>query len=344
MRTCCSVPSKLILSGEHAVLYGCPALSMAIDLETRCTLMDDEASVDLPGFTVSLKNFDLKQHFSFAEWQHQAEKIDQRFEDFRSGTAPINAVLTSPFDLILITLSNLCQIRPFCPANWQIEIESNAPIGRGLGSSAAVIVSLIKTMLTQLHWQMDDKELLELAKRIEAYQHGHSSGIDPATLLHGGLLKYQLHQKPQPLANRPFNAWLIDTGKPQSTTGECVTWVKQHHQNDKNLWQSFSITTHQIEQAWSNWDQNILKQAIDRNHQLLCRIGVVPNRIQSFIETLRGNLNASCKICGAGSIAGESAGMLLCISENSPADLCRANGYHFRPLKIQSQGVQCELA
>ncbi len=343
MRTRCSVPSKLILSGEHAVLYGCPALSMAIDLPTLCTLTDDEAILDTPRFEIKLKNFNLKQSFTFEQWQLRAEQVEQRFEAYVNDDGTIGSVLSDPFDLVLITLAKLDQIQPFSPANWQFEIESTAPIGRGLGSSAGVIVGVIKAVQAKLDWPMSIPETLELAKQIESYQHGLSSGIDPATLLYGGLLKYQLHQPPQPLPAQPFQGWLIDTGEPQSTTGECVTWVKQHHQNDKTLWEAFTQTTNQIEQAWSNQNQPALKQAIKQNHELLCSIGVVPDKVRDFIGLLNDTYDAAGKICGAGSITGQQAGMVLCISQTSPEALCREYSYPLWPVTIQSQGARCEL-
>lgn len=344
MTTRCVAPSKLILCGEHAVLYGTPALSMAIDLETRCTLERLKHSAYPSGqFEITLSDFGQQQNFSFAQWQQQAEAIKQRFQAFSQNKSGIHEVLQSPFDLILISLYLLHQVEPIESANWQLKIESDAPIGRGLGSSAAVILAVIKAMQAQQRSKIHGKVLLDLATQIEAYQHGRSSGIDPATILRGGLLKYRIDRPIEKLETHPFQAWLIDTGKPASATGECVEWVKRHHQNDTRLWQTFTQTTAEIEQAWLKQDFNQLQQAIRANHQLLCRIGVVPQKIQSFVERLVQKFDAAVKVCGAGSVEGESAGVLLCLSIDSPYELCEAHGYHTQALKIQTQGVRCEL-
>jgi len=337
----CTVPSKLILSGEHAVLYHCPALSMAIDLPTVCTLTQQTTST--PQFNIHLKDFDLKQRFSFDEWQQQAQQIEHRFKQFENHALEIDAVLSSPFDLILISLWVFHQHKPIQAADWSLTIQSEAPIGRGLGSSAAVIVGLLSGLFKQHKLAESKSTILEQAKQIESYQHGRSSGLDPATLIYGGLLKYQINQPIKPLHSQPLTGWLIDTGSPDSHTGECVQTVKKQHQNDSQLWQDFKNTSFEIEQAWSDQNINQLQQAIQQNHQLLCKIGVVPRKVQQFIQKLDQELNAASKVCGAGSILGDKAGMVLCLSEQSPETLCRQNGYPFWPLQLQPLGVQCEL-
>ncbi len=340
--TRCYAPCKLILSGEHAVLYHSPALSMAIDLQTQCFISQNPA--ERASIHIQLDDFDLQRTFSFSQWQQQAQQIEQRFTQFQNSELGIEQVLSSPFDLVLMTLWVFHQQQPIQTAIWQIQLQSEVPIGRGLGSSAAVIVSLLSGLFKQHQQSVDKEKLLQLAKQVESYQHGRSSGLDPATLIYGGLLKYQLDQPIQPLPTQPITGWLIDSGAPQSHTGECVQAVKQHYQYNDALWAEFKKTATEIEQAWSQQNQPALKQAVRDNHRLLSQIGVVPQRVQNFIEQLEQQLDAACKVCGAGSVTGDSAGMLLCLSAESPQQLCQSYGYRMWPLKLQTSGVQCELA
>ena len=338
----CSSPSKLILSGEHAVLYNSPALSMAVDLKTNCKLKQTQS--DTTQFTLNLNDFGLKKNFSLVEWQVQTQQIEQRFQKFQHDQLKIDDVLSSPFDLILICLWVFNQHHQITTANWLISIQSEVPIGRGLGSSAAVIVTILSGLL-KLHTLPDSNEiLLDLAKQVESYQHGRSSGLDPATLIYGGLLKYQIDQPIQRLPSPPpLSAWLIDTGAPQSHTGECVQTVKQQHQHNTPLWQDFKEVVAQIEQTWLQQDNEQLKIAIKRNHNLLCEIGVVPNKVKQFIQELDATLSSASKVCGAGSVLGENAGIVLCLADQAPTELCQLYGYAFWPLKLQSQGVHCVL-
>lgn len=334
-------PSKLILTGEHAVLYHSPALSLAIDLPTYCTLIKTPSAS--AQFTLTLYDFKLEKSLSFTQWRTQALQIEQRFQAFQAGKLMIDKVLNSPLDLIVICLWVFNQHHTITPADWRLTVQSEAPIGRGLGSSAAVIVTVL-TGLLKLHKQPDSSQtLLSLAKQVESYQHGRSSGLDPATLIYGGLLKYQLDQPITPLPSHPINAWLIDTGAPKSHTGECVQAVKNHHQYNQLVWDKFKAASAEIEQAWLQQDTKQLKSAVKLNHSLLCEIGVVPEKVQKFIQQLDQTLNAASKVCGAGSVQGDNAGMVLCLSERAPTKLCQQFGYSFWPLKLHNQGVHCVL-
>jgi len=341
MKTLCTVPAKLILSGEHAVLYQCPALSMAINLHTHCwtTFQKNTAST----LTIELCDFNQTHTLSLTEFHQQAVQIEQRYQAFLQGEATIQTVLTHPIELILCTLYHFEQAFSINTGSWRFKIRSETPIGRGLGSSAAVILSLLSSLIKQHQLSVSSAGLLTFAQQIEAYQHGQSSGIDPATMIYAGLLQYQIDQPIQPIISPPLNAWLIDTGKPESATGECVVAVKSQHQNNTELWQEFRNTTQAITTAIQQNDPQKLQQGIRQNHQLLIQIGVVPKHIQTFITALQTQYHAAAKICGAGSISGNRAGVILCLSDTPPLELCERYGYNCHPIALQSQGLRCEL-
>lgn len=340
MNTHCSVPAKLILSGEHAVLYQCPALSMAINLKTHCraSFQSNPESI----LTLKLVNFQQEYHFTFDERRAKAVEIEQRFQLFTQNKTAIESVLTNPIDLILVVLHHFEKLTPLKTGQWQLSIESEAPIGRGLGSSAAVIVSLLSALIKQHELPFTRKDLLDLALQIECRQHGKSSGIDPATIIVGGLLQYHTDQPFELFESGALNAWLVDTGKPLSSTGQCVEFVKTHHASNQTLWAEFAKTTQQMATSWQAEDRLGFNQAIQHNHQLLIQIGVVPAKVQQFISTLEQQYHAVAKTCGAGAISGENAGMVLVISEQAPVELCQTYQYPYYPLSLDDQGVLCE--
>lgn len=342
MKTHCFVPAKLILSGEHAVLYQCPALSMAIDMHTHCDSMFHASSS--PSITLELCNFNQAITLSFDAFRQHANLIEQRYQSFLQGKRTIQTVLTRPEELLICTIQQFEQrYQPLNVGHWHFKIHANVPMGRGLGSSAAVIVSLLASLFKQHQIKPLPEEILTLSQLIESRQHGQSSGIDPATLIYAGVLRYQPKQPIQKITPPPLNAWLIDSGAPLSSTGECVESVKLQHQHNDALWQQFRNTTQHIEDALTQNDITSLQQGIQQNHQLLIQIGVVPNTIQTFIKELQMQYNAAAKICGAGSIAGEQAGVILCFSELAPTKLCQTYGYTCQPITLQSQGLVCEF-
>lgn len=341
MKTLCSVPAKLILSGEHAVLYQCPALSMAIDLPTHCECEytpNTQSSV-----TIELVNFQQKHCFPYEIWQKMCIGMECRYRLFQHQSGAIQSVLTKPVDLILNTLFHFEELCPLKLGDWRFKIHSEVYIGRGLGSSAAVILSLLTSLIKHHNFNLSDDALLALAQRIECRQHGKSSGIDPATLIFGGLLQYQSNLPIQRVNSQKLNAWLIDTGKPLSTTGQCVEHVKQEWADNKTCWKGFKKVTRKLVEAWAEEDSLKFKKWIRKNQQLLFKLGVVPAKVQSFIDELENQYHAAAKICGAGSVSGDNAGMVLCISENPPYALCETYGYECLPLHLQTKGIECDV-
>lgn len=333
----CSVPAKLILSGEHAVLYDAPALSLAIDLPTQCKLSFSPANQ--AKIEIHLVDYQQHQAWSFTQAWQQAEAITARYDLFQRQQLGIRQVCQSPFDLVLLCLWQVHQRSPLTPGHWRLEIRSNAWVGRGLGSSAAVIVSVLTALFKQQQID-DDNDIVEMAKTIESYQHGQSSGLDPITIFYGGMVRFQRGHALQHLPNHPYQAWLIDSGEPQSTTGECVAAVKDLYAQDKVLWQRFADCTEQMHQAWLQQNHAALKHAVHTNQQLLTTIGVVPPKISAFIAALQQQ-NIAAKICGAGSISGDAAGVIMAFGSTDPSILCRQWGYRCQAVQLQQQGAQC---
>jgi len=339
MHSHCSAPAKLIISGEHAVIYGCPALSTAINFRSHCEC--DFQTADISSFTIHLKNFDLKVFMTEAELNNRALEIEQNYQAYLETKQLITDVLSKPEDLVICCLHHFAGQQPLKTGNWQIEIDSEIPIGRGLGSSASVIISLLLNLYKQHKLQADYEQVLALAKTVESRQHGKSSGLDPATILAGGNRRYQLDTPIEAVSQLKTQAWLIDTGKPQSSTGDAVNQVKQNHANDKSIWQAFSKVSAKISEAIENGDPSQLNSAIKQNQALLEKIGVVPNKIMKFIQQLQDQYNASCKVCGAGSVEGDNAGVVLCLSQQAPDKICTEYGFKYYPIEFDDKGGQC---
>jgi hydroxymethylglutaryl-CoA synthase len=180
------------------------------------------------------------------------------------------------------------------------------PIGSGLGASAAFLLALLKSLRPQL----SDRDLYTAAVEIEHLQHGTSSGIDVWTSLHGGL--WWLHREERlhlDLATLP-GFRLLHSGAPASTTGECVQQVRRDFPADHPVWEDFTRVTHQTREAVEHHRSDHWSEAIRQNHRLLTRIGVVPEAVQEAVRNIEQQ-GGSAKICGAGSVRGDSAGILL---------------------------------
>lgn len=334
----CTSPAKLILCGEHAVLYDCTAISMAIDLNTLCEITVSPNTETL--FSIQLDDFDQHSQLSEDDFISQFQNLEQRYNGFLQNQKDISDVLQQPIELILCSLGLFNKQHPLLAGKWAIKIQSEIPIGRGMGSSASVIISLLKSLYKLHGMAVDQQALLELAQQIESFQHGKSSGIDPATILSGGLIEYQKGSISQITPSETLAAFLIDTGKPQSSTGEAVNHVKKFAK-DQALWSRFKDISSQMTKALKGNDFDQIGSLIHQNQKLLEHIEVVPEKVSGFINKLEQEYSAKAKICGSGSIKGDGSGVILCLCDQAPIQLCEAYNYPMQTVTLNTTGAQC---
>lgn len=296
--------SKAILSGEHSIAAGQPAIVVPIPLYTECDIQLDERGS--PQFFINLENFKQKKSINWLEFEAFGA---QKHEQWRTTQ---RSVLENPFDLVLLTLWQFHQLVPLPGGRYDITLKGHDYIGRGLGSSAAVVVSLIRALQQLVDMPLGEDALLALATRCEHYAHGRSSGLDPAALLAETPLwveRTATGPRFEPLAFALPTFQLLDTGAPESRTGECVISVKQQFPSSHPIWPAFGETTRAMRTALENQDTPALAEAIQTNHILLRKIGVVPDAVNDLIRQL--NQTGAAKISGAGSVRGDNGGIVL---------------------------------
>ena len=340
MHFICKAPAKLILTGEHAVLNNVPALSLAIDLETSCSVHFSNQTT--PFFQIDLINFQQQASLPFLLWNSMAMEIESRYQQYLNKSLPIQSVLRLPIDLVIICLYHFDKKHAIKSGHWDIQISGHLFQSRGLGSSASVIISILHSLYHAHNLEIEQQEILQLAITIENRQHGKSSGVDPATILFAGLIKYQRHKPIESLPSEHFSAWLIDTGISESSTGQVVNFVQRHFSSDHPIWHAFKQVSQRIEAAWLEQDNSQLKTQIQHNQQLLTTLGIVPKKVQRFLEQLNTTSDSVGKICGSGSITGDSAGVILCLGK-PPKKICNEYGYSLQEVKINTQGAYCEV-
>jgi len=260
-----SAPGKLILCGEHAVVYGRPALAMAVDRFTECCVqgVEDDA--------VYLNLTDL-QHSSVwrpPQLQRHSQEILKRYALFQQGQLPIHRVAQRSSDVPAYLIELISRLKQ----EWrpcQIDIRSTIPIGSGMGSSASLLTSMALALLHFYGNEVSRKDLQELVMAGERLYHGQPSGVDAWLTIHGGMVRFQHGEaKPLPLLTRPL--YLVHTGKPESSTGECVQYIRQQH-GRSSIWQEFDQVCQQFETAITRSQSESLLEAVRSNHRLLVQL------------------------------------------------------------------------
>ncbi|HTX60870.1 MAG TPA: mevalonate kinase, partial [Methanobacterium sp.] len=150
-----SAPGKIILFGEHAVVYGKPAIAIAVDKQAQLTIKersDTRINAEIKGLGIKA-SLDLKNPI-------------RQNKQFQKGI----------LKYVLKSLELL--IKKESPAyGMDISMDIEMPVGAGLGSSAAVTVATLAAL--NCYWEMDrEDEIASLAHQVELEVQGAASPID----------------------------------------------------------------------------------------------------------------------------------------------------------------------
>lgn len=328
-RVACA-PGKVILSGEHAVVYGAPALALAVDRHMRVYYEADR----LP--RLSWHAQERTHVLGLDKFSALRHRLDSHFERYLRGELSITEILRKPAELAFYAvdmarmLSGLGSI-----PRGRIRIDSDIPIGAGMGSSAALIAALLKLFGNA----RNNDELVHQIHHCERLQHGRGSLIDAAAVCNGGLVELHDGQvNPLPLDAGGLGAgWFwVFTGTPAASTGACVERVRQGFAQS-SIWEEFTGLTREIRQALALGAE--LTELIRQNHRLLTRIGVVPAPLVRFAEQVEQRGGAA-KVSGAGSVSGDNGGLMLVrLPDGTPDQLDMPHDWHWGALKEEPRGV-----
>jgi mevalonate kinase len=327
-------PAKLILSGEHAVVYGKPAIAMAIDRYAQSTINANLSSAIL----FNCLNFKSAKSFTLQALEGIKYRLQDKYHAFLEGRCGIREVLKTPFELLQYTVTHLLDTLNI-PLSQGLEIRASSeiPIGCGMGSSAAIVMSTLYALAHFLKLDIDPARFLALGREAENLQHGYSSGLDLHLAMKGGCLRFEEGQTlVRALPNVPL--CIVQTGTPESTTGQCVSMVSKHFKQG-TMADDFAAITELFDQALQVNNISNMQACIRQNHQLLVKIGVVPPKVQDYIRALEKE-GAAAKICGAGAVHGNNAGVVLVISERDLSAVTKDYGYNLQSVCGDLYGTQ----
>ncbi|CAD6244752.1 GSCOCG00013456001-RA-CDS [Cotesia congregata] len=228
-----SAPGKVILFGEHAVVYGKTAVAASLDLRT--TLQFNE--LDGQNILLSMPKLDLKITVSLAEVielsQNSPKLTEEKHEEFYEFVSKFVDKLQYSgiqklglealfYLLIAVTQSESLEIKPF-----SLFLDTKLSIGSGLGSSASFAVCISTSFL---HWanlqknkltKLDELELQKISKfamGCEKIMHGTPSGIDHTVAIYGAVIEFKKPDKLDPIFGvKTMEILLVDTRVPRST-------------------------------------------------------------------------------------------------------------------------------
>ncbi len=331
-------PGKIILSGEHAVVYGRPALVSAVGRGVRAAAAHREreplASIAFPGLP------EARDAWPPDDLRRLAESVRGRYGEFLEGRRPIAEVLDRPIDFLAYALWRCAEAFDTPLAGLSLGLHTDLPIGCGLGSSAAAALAVLRIGAALTDCEPGPDALADLALDCERLQHGRPSGVDPWICSHGGTAWFRqgraesLHIDPPPLQ-------LVHSGTPHCTTGESVARVAAEHGGDSDLWDDFAAVAGRIRKALEQGDRQTLVEGVRENHHLLCRIGVVPEPVRELVHEIE-TLGGAAKICGAGAVRGPGGGIVLALADEPVDTLARAYKMSVIQERLNAHGVRLD--
>jgi mevalonate kinase len=307
-----SVPGKAILLGEHAAVYGHPALVTAVDLRLTVTARARGKA----GVTVTRP----------AEF-HSGRLSPAEIADLRRG-------IGAPGGRLAYLAAGVALDAASAPAETGIElaIASEIPPGSGLGSSAALAVSVIAAVFAALRTPADAATIARAAKEVETRQHGRPSGVDVEAVLRGGTLWCQRDPEGElvctpvrPALGSLAPLELYHAGTPAESTGEMVAAVARRREEDPagvaRAMSAIAEATREAREVIARSPdaetRARLISLVARAEAALEALGVVPASVAAAIREIEA-AGGGAKISGAGGRAG-GAGLVLVVPHESGA-------------------------
>ncbi len=271
-------PGKIILVGEHAVVYGRPAVALPVS-QVRAQATVENAS---QGQGVIIVAADLGQTL-----------LVRPQEEANSLHPLAKTVIAALRHLGLSLVQDLT-----------ITVRSDIPMARGLGSGAAVSTAVTRAVAQHFSQKLSAEEVSRLVYEVERVHHGTPSGIDNTVIAYERPVYFVRDQTAEAFpVGRTMEFLIADTGEP-SPTREVVGAVRQAWQQSTDTYESLfdrvGETAVRARLAIQEGDLAQVGRLMDENHQLLQMLGVSSPRLDSLVQAARAGGALGAKLSGGG--------------------------------------------
>jgi mevalonate kinase len=285
-----SAPAKIILFGEHAVVYGQPALAVPV------SSLRAEA---------------------VAEFHHDkltiiARDLDNKIITF-DGEDPLA-------ESIRLTLQKLNIEAP----QAKITVQSNIPIASGLGSGAAITTVLVRALCELIQHPLSAEDLNQLVYEVEKIHHGTPSGIDNTVVVYEQAIYFVRNQPIQPIENAmPLTLLIANTGIASLTkvaVGDVRKLVDSKPERIQPILEKIGAIVNAARQAMQHGNISQLGELMYANHELLQQLTVSSPELDKLVEVAKADGALGAKLSGGG----RGGNMIALVTDETKANVRQA--------------------
>ena len=310
MKSKASAPGKVILFGEHFVVYGVKAILCSID--KRVTVTAEKIKENKILIQSNIGNLELEPNKSISE-------------------------INSPLKPFYYLANKIIQNKN---TGIKVTVESEIPSGIGLGSSSACCVAGAAA-ISKLFSDISKDEILKLAIEAEKTIFQNTSGADCTVCTFGGIMEYDKENGFSKIESEPNFHLVIANSNIEHSTELVVKDVKSFKEkNEDDFSKLCKDETKLIEDVLKLLKENNIKELgekINQNQKYLETIGISNETIRNMIRV--GSASSyGAKITGAG-----GGGCVFALSDDTNLDETinqfREKNYDCFSVKIDLQGL-----
>lgn len=266
-----SAHAKLILIGEHAVVYGQPAIALPVNILKT---------------TVTISQIRQGQYIENNEFRRRLDLMGDEFEGVRQ--------------LILRLLAHFNEEN----LQFSLEIDSNIPLGRGLGASAALATAITRAFYDFYEENLPEAVLMQYANFSENITHGRSSGIDVATVNSEKPLWFIKGETAQAFDHQLSGYLVIGDSGIHGFTSQAISIVSEQlserRQAAKAEIERLGELAQNSKLCLKENGMKALGDIMTEAHEKLSSLGVSHPRLDNLVEVALANRALGAKLTGSG--------------------------------------------
>jgi mevalonate kinase len=272
-----SAPGKVILFGEHAVVYGQPAIAVPVQAVSAKAIITPD--IQAPSGRVLI-------------------------EAAQAGVAGDFSELPESDPLAAAVRAALKELGVSRPPAFKLKVSSTIPMAGGLGSGAAVSVAILRAVSGFLGHPLSEEQVSQLAFEVEKLHHGTPSGIDNTVVTYARPLFFVKEQPVEFLeVAAPFTLLIADSGvstPTRETVGAVRTAWQAEPERHERIFAQIGELARQARKVLAAGDNEQLGPLMDTNHELLQQLEVSSPELDTLVAAARSAGALGAKLSGGG--------------------------------------------